>query len=62
MQAVTVEAQSNPIFAAINGRANASGKINRLKIPSPTDGVDGPSGIDVPHCGSSEPATRSRPR
>ena len=37
MQAVTVvEAQSNPFFAAINGEANASGKIKRLKIPSPT--------------------------
>src|SRR5689334_11340757 len=26
-----------------------------------TDGVDGPNGIDVPHCGLSEPATREPP-
>src|SRR5690242_4911821 len=28
-----------------------------LPSAGPTDGVDGPDGIDVPHCGSLEPAT-----
>jgi transposase len=28
---------------------------------TPTDGVDGPDGIDVPHCGSLEPATGEPP-
>jgi hypothetical protein len=50
-----------PDFWAVDGRENGLGRINRLKNPSPTDGVDGPSGISVPRCGLSEPATREPP-
>jgi hypothetical protein len=36
LQAVTVEAQSNPIFQSLTARQTPAAKIKRLKIPGPT--------------------------
>jgi hypothetical protein len=33
----------------------------RIRGVGATDGVDGPNGIDVPHCGSLKPATGEPP-